>query len=130
MNQTKAISNRREMLFNFLLAFAAIAFLTTVTMYVFPAALAETTNNAKSVVKLVMRILEIICCIVGALFTIIGIVKYAISHANEDGPAQQKAIMMMATGVILVLLGAAVLTNLEDTVAGWVGDGTIKTDDL
>ena len=119
MTQTKAISNRRrEMLFNFLLAFAAIAFLTTVTMYAFPAAFAA--NEAESVVRGVIRIMQIITSIVGALFAIIGIVKFAMAHANEDGPAQQKSVMMMATGVVLVLLGTVVLGSLEDTIVGWI----------
>ncbi len=118
MNQTKTISNRREMLFNFLLAFAAIAFLTTVTMYAFPAALAD--GAADSVIDTVIMIMQIITNVVGILFAIIGIVKFAMAHANEDGPAQQKAVMMMATGIVLIILGTVVLNTLKPTIKGWL----------
>ena len=118
MNQTKVISNRREMLFNFLLAFAAIAFLTTVTMYAFPAALAD--GAADSVIDTVIMIMQIITNVVGILFAIIRIVKCAMSHANEDGPAQQKAVMMMATGIVLIILGTVVLNALKPTIKGWL----------
>ena len=64
---------------------------------------------------LVRLIVKIICLIVGALFSIVGIVKFAISHANEDGPAQQKAIMMIATGILLVVLGLALPEIIQDS---------------
>lgn len=57
--------------------------------------------------EMVKKIVKIICYIAGALFALTGIIKFAIAHANEEGPAQQKAIMMIATGVVLVALGLA-----------------------
>lgn len=73
-----------------------------------PAYAAIDSHDMAEIVKTIVRV---ICYIVGALFVIVGVVKFAISHANEDGPAQQKAIMMMATGILLVVL-ATVLTSL------------------
>ena len=57
--------------------------------------------------NLIDKVITIVCAVTGALFILTGIVKYAISHANEDGPAQQKAIMMLATGIVLVALAIA-----------------------
>ncbi len=65
---------------------------------------------------LIDKVITIVCGVTGALFILTGIVKYAISHANEDGPAQQKAIMMLATGIVLVALAIA-LPNI--TQATW-----------
>ena len=83
-----------------------------------PGALAASGDHRTEVINGIVTILQYICTILGALFALIGIVKFAISHANEDGPAQQKAIMMMATGLLLVVLGALVLGNLN--VASWI----------
>ena len=76
------------------------------------------TNNAENVVEALVTIVEWICSIVGVIFSLIGIVKFAISHANEDGPSQQKAAMMIATGIVLVILGALVLGQLD--IPSWV----------
>ena len=65
--------------------------------------------------KMVRTIVKIICMIAGALFAITGIIKFAIAHANEEGPAQQKAIMMIATGVVLVALGLAMDSIIKDS---------------
>ena len=84
-----------------------------------PGALAAVPGDHRTeVINGIVDILKYVCSILGALFALIGIVKFAISHANEDGPAQQKAIMMMATGLLLVVLGALVLGNLN--VASWI----------
>lgn len=54
----------------------------------------------KSIVVVVCNIVMIL----GILFIIIGLVKLVTAHANEDGPAQQKAATFLATGVVLVIL--------------------------
>ena len=83
--------------------------LTCLFFYVYTPAYAAIDSHDMG--EIVRKVVKVICYIVGALFFIVGAVKFAISHANEDGPAQQKAIMMMATGVLLVVL-ATVLTGL------------------
>lgn len=80
--------------------------LTAILLFTAPPAYAAITSSEME--NLVETILKAICFIAGALFALIGIIKFAISHANEDGPAQQKAIMMIATGAILVALGLAI----------------------
>ena len=73
-----------------------------------------------SVIDTVIMIMQIITNVVGILFAIIGIVKFAMAHENEDGPAQQKAVMMMATGIVLIILGTVVLNALKPTIKGWL----------
>lgn len=53
----------------------------------------------------IFRVVKIITTVLGAIFLIVGIVKFVIAHANEDGPSQQKAAMMIATGIALVVIG-------------------------
>ena len=65
--------------------------------------------------EMVKKIVKIICYIAGALFALTGIIKFAIAHANEEGPAQQKAIMMIATGVVLVALGLAMDSLIKES---------------
>ncbi len=97
----------------YLLIITAGALMAFIGVYTFNPAFAEmTSGDLASMVKLIIKV---ICFIVGALFSIIGVVKFAISHANEDGPAQQKAIMMMATGVLLVILGVALPALIQDS---------------
>lgn len=74
--------------------------------------------DGAAVVNGVVQIVAKICAVVGVLFVLVGVVKLAISYANEDGPAQQKAAMMIATGVVLVILGATNILNID--FAGWL----------
>ncbi len=106
---TKAVKlTKREKVEMAMIALAGVI-LTCLFFYVYtPAYAAISEQDMADIVK---TIVKVICYIVGALFIIVGAVKFAISHANEDGPAQQKAIMMMATGVLLVVL-ATLLVNM------------------
>lgn len=61
--------------------------------------------NASDVIQGVMKIIFSIASIVGILLTVLGIIRFVIAYANEQGPAQQQAIQMVAAGVILLLLG-------------------------
>lgn len=106
---TKAVKlTKREKVEMAMIALTGVI-LTCLFFYVYtPAYAAISEQDMADIVK---TIVKVICYIVGALFIIVGAVKFAISHANEDGPAQQKAIMMMATGVLLVVL-ATLLVNM------------------
>ena len=90
----------------------AMSLLVVGTMY-FAVTGAFADNAALSgVLNTLKLVLTIICSVVGVIFAIVGIVKIAIAHANEDGPAHSKAAMMIATGIVLVILGAGVINNL------------------
>lgn len=75
-------------------------------------------DSSTAMVEGIIEICAKIALVVGVIFAIIGILKFAISHANEDGPAQQKAAMMMATGVVLGILGATKFLGID--FASWL----------
>lgn len=75
--------------------------------------------DGAAVINGVVQVVCKICTVVGVLFAIVGIVKFVISHANEDGPAQQKAALMIATGVVLVILGSTNILGID--FASWLG---------
>ena len=80
--------------------------LTALAFYFFTPVFAYIGED--QIAEIVKTVLIAICSIVGGMFVIIGLIKFIISHANEDGPAQQKAIMMLATGIILIAVGVAI----------------------
>ena len=70
-------------------------------------ALAFAAGNTEMGQDMIRAIVTVVCDIVmilGIIFVIIGLVKLVTAHANEDGPAQQKAATLLATGVVLVIL--------------------------
>ena len=78
-------------------------------------------NHGQDAIKAVLSILYLVANIVGIIFIAVGIVRFAMSHAQEDGPGQQKAIMMMATGVVLLVV-RFVLSSLH--VETWISTAT------
>ena len=76
---------------------------------------AAATAAAEAMIEGILKVVKLICNVVGILFAIVGIVKFVIAHANEQGPEQQKAAVMMATGLVLVLLGLLVLDTIPWT---------------
>ena len=74
-------------------------------------------NHGADAINAVLSILYLVANIVGIIFIAVGIVRFAMSHAQEDGPGQQKAIMMMATGVVLLVV-RFVLSSLH--VETWI----------
>lgn len=70
---------------------------------------AAATTSATAMIEALLKVVKLICNVMGIGFAIVGIVKFVIAHANEQGPEQQKAVQWMATGLVLVLLGVLVL---------------------
>lgn len=62
------------------------------------------TVMGQEMIKAIVVVVCNIVMILGIIFVIIGLVKLVTAHANEDGPAQQKAATLLATGVVLVIL--------------------------
>ena len=65
---------------------------------------AGNTEMGQDMIKAIVTVVCDIVMILGIIFVIIGLVKLVTAHANEDGPAQQKAATLLATGVVLVIL--------------------------
>ena len=69
----------------------------------------------KTATTIVFQIARGIAIVLGAFFMVFGIIKVAIANANENGPEQNKAIMQLAVGLILILFGTIVLTTKTGT---------------
>ncbi len=44
---------------------------------------------------------------IGAIFIVVGLVRFVLAHSQEDSPSQQKAAMMIATGIAAIVFGFA-----------------------
>ena len=87
---------------------------------------AETSST--KVINGIINVALLIAIVVGILLIIVGVIKFVVAHANEDGPGQQKAAMLLATGIALLLLGGIFKAlNLADIVSNAVKDaGTLS----
>ena len=72
-------------------------------------------DAAESAFNAIFNVLKTITTVIGAIFLIVGIVRFIIAHANEDGPNQQKAAMLIATGIALVIIGPVLSTLIPAT---------------
>ena len=88
---------------------------------------AGNTEMGQDMIKAIVTVVCDIVMILGIIFVIIGLVKLVTAHANEDGPAQQKAATLLATGVVLVIL-PMVLKGLD--FPGKLGEAFKSYDDL
>ena len=76
-------------------------------------------NATHHAFSIIMQAIQIIASVVGAIFILVGVVRFVSSHANEDGPGQQKAIMMLATGLgLIIIIPALKLLNVESLIVG------------
>lgn len=70
-------------------------------------------TGAQSMFTMILNIVCTIVIIIGVIFGIMGVVKFAIAHANDQGPDQQKAAIMLATGIVLIILPVILMANAE-----------------
>ena len=67
---------------------------------------ASTSNaGANAAITAVVRIIRVLLSALGALFIVLGVIKFTIAHAQEDSPSQQKAAMLIASGIALLIVG-------------------------
>ena len=88
---------------------AVLAALVLIIVTGSPLVNAFAEGEAETATKLVFQIARGIAIVLGAFFMVFGIIKVAIAHSNENGPEQNKAIMQLAVGLILILFGSIVL---------------------
>ena len=67
----------------------------------------QSTSNAgaNAAITAVVRIIRVLLSALGALFIVLGVIKFTIAHAQEDSPSQQKAAMLIASGIALLIVG-------------------------
>ena len=100
-----------------------IAFISMMCVFalmtaVFPTAFADGVS-AGEVISKIITLVKYICIVVGVLLTVMGIVKFILAHNEGDGPAQQKAGVTLAVGLVLIAVGA---TKFLDSIASWIPD--------
>ena len=84
----------------------------------------KASDSSKKVINGIVNVALLVAIVVGILLIIVGVIKFVVAHANEDGPGQQKAAMLLATGIALLLLGgifkalnlAEIVSNATSTV--------------
>ena len=106
MEMTKEICVRR----GFMVMMAAM--LAFGVYQVAPFAFAESVA-ANEAIDAIVLVLKLITGVVGVIYVLLGLVRIAMAHANEDGPGQQKAAVFMATGIVLILFGTVVLDTID-----------------
>ena len=75
------------------------------------------SNATGQAFVLVIKAVRVIGSVAGALFVLVGIIRFVIAHANEDGPNQQKAALMIATGIALIIVVSIISAqNLADMI--------------
>ena len=89
-----------------------------------------TQNGAKEAIATVIKIIMVLMSALGALFIVLGVIKFTIAHAQEDSPSQQKAAMLIASGIALFIVGFVIsqinfgnliVTKPSVSVTGWSG---------
>ena len=113
MPRKKKLSKKHAAIYFVKMLFVAllVLFLLAGTAYGGEAA-ATAQAEAVDMLKQLVGAVCTIVMIIGALFCLVGIVKYAIAHAENQGPEQQKATMMLATGIVLMIL-PMILKNIQ-----------------
>ena len=102
--------NRRYLLANALPYMIALGLIVIFVMTTFVFAGGDdgqSTSNAgaNAAITAVVRIIRVLLSALGALFIVLGVIKFTIAHAQEDSPSQQKAAMLIASGIALLIVG-------------------------
>lgn len=124
MNTMMTNKKKYETLKQVLFISAASMLVMAILQYAFPVAFASGTASQAltGVIDLLVTGIMVICGVVGVIITLIGIIKLIMAHANDDGPAQQKAATMIGTGIVLILFGTVVIGGFKTKIASWLTD--------
>lgn len=84
-------------------------------------------ENASTLFTLLFKIVGAMVLILGIIFGLLGIVHYVTANSEGDGPAKQKAMLQLASGIMLVALGiilmnGAIMAQFSQMVTGVVTD--------
>lgn len=82
----------------------AIALLLVVTLVYSQTAVYAT---AQDLLTKILKIMGIVCNVMGVAFGGVGIMHFASAQADGDGPAKQKAIQQIAAAVVLLVVGSS-----------------------
>jgi FtsH-binding integral membrane protein len=82
--------------------------------------LSTTFAYADATSQLMEMIIDMICKLaiaLGVIFAIVGGISLAAARSEGDGPAKNKAIGMLASGVMLAIMSAFILANKSTFVS-------------
>lgn len=95
----------------------AIFMMMSICLLAVPTVLADAPSAANGALNGIKSIVSLITNIVGIILIIVGFVRYVMTHANDDGPSQQKAALFIGTGIALLLVGSII--SAMDLI-GWI----------
>ena len=122
--------NRRYLLTKALPYLLVIGLLIVCVMSVFVFAKSPSTatkGGANAAISSVVQIIMVLLSALGALFIVLGVIKFTIAHAQEDSPSQQKAAMLIASGIALLIVGFVIskikFSDIITTNPSWTYSG-------
>lgn len=97
-----------------LLIMAVSAVITAIMAFTFPMVLADgEKGGVDAMISTVKIIVTILASVMGAIYLVVGFVKFGIAQSEGDGPEQNKAIKMIATAVILEVIAFVVIPSID-----------------
>ena len=104
----------------YVLGFGLVAMALILTTNPVFAAAPEAVHDALDIVK---RIGQWVCLISGAIMLLIGIIRFASAHSDENTANEKKAINMITAALVLIVLGALIMSipldSIVDSIASW-----------
>ncbi len=82
-------------------------------------------DNAKTIIKWVIKILGGMSVVGGLVVAAGGVVAFGEAKADGEGPAMAKARNQITAGIVMIALGGS-LTAFGNTLAGMVNDNLFK----
>lgn len=65
--------------------------------------------DAASLMETVIKIMAKLIIVLGIILAIVGIINWTTANAEGDGPAKHKAVMWIASGIMLVILSVILI---------------------
>lgn len=100
----------------------ASAMLTAAALPVLSSPVMMTTVYASSgadLMKTIIKMVSVLIIALGIIFAVLGLVHYAAANSEGDGPAKQKAMMQLASGVMIIVM-STLLNGQASNLANYV----------
>jgi uncharacterized membrane protein YidH (DUF202 family) len=101
----------------------ASAMLTAAALPVLSSPVMMTTVYAASsgadLMKTIIKMISVLIIALGIVFAVLGLVHYAAANSEGDGPAKQKAMMQLASGVMIIVM-STLLNGQASNLANYV----------
>lgn len=80
---------------------------TVALMATAPGIFAFAADEAKSLMETIVKFIGTLVIVLAVMIGVMGIIHYAQSNSEGDGPAKQKATQQLAAAIMLVVVGVA-----------------------